>query len=90
MSAEDGFYQGCLKARSGGFRFVGLQANGNVVTYLFEGEGQLMRLEQEVEGGAVRSIATIFPLADFPERQLFRDSGVKVLGNSNLIPREDL
>lgn len=55
------------------------------VTYFFSGKGALASLEQVVDEGTVSSIARFFPLADFAERELYRDCGIKSLGNSNLI-----
>jgi len=74
--------------RNSGCVFLGLQTHRDVVHYLFQDNGEILRLEQPIEDGAVRSIAQIFPLADFAERQLYRDCRVKAIGNINLVPRE--
>ncbi len=81
------FLQQCADYRDAGFRFLGMQTNCARVSYLFEAHGEMVRLEQAVEDGTVSSIALLFPLADFPERQMYRDCKIKALGNSNLVPR---
>ncbi len=87
QSATD-FLQRCSDFRDAGFRFLGLQTNCFVVNYLFEGQGEVVCLEQSAEDGTVPSIAMLFPLADFAERQMYRDCKIKALGNINLVPRE--
>lgn len=82
------FMQQCSDYRDAGFRFLGMQTNCVSVSYLFESLGEVVCLEQAVEEGTVSSIALLFPLADFPERQMFRDCRIKALGNINLMPRE--
>lgn len=86
MAAD--FMQECSSYRDAGFRFLGLQTNCTVVSYLFEGQGAVVCLEQPVEDDTVCSIAMLFPLADFAERQMYRDCKIKALGNINLVPRE--
>lgn len=88
--SDQGFVEKCRGFRDSGFRFLGLQTNGNQVTYLFKGEGEVVQLEQPIEDGAVLSIAHLFPLADFPERQMYQDCRVKAIGNINLVARESL
>ena len=56
------------------------------MSYLFGESGEIITLDQAVEAKTIRSIAQIFSLADFAERQLYRDCGIKALGNINLIP----
>lgn len=85
----DDFLTRCANYRDAGYRFLGLQTNHNHVSYLFEGHGEVVTLSQEVEEGTVSSIALLFPLADFAERQLYRDRQIKALGNINLLPREE-
>jgi hypothetical protein len=80
--------QQCSDYRDGGFRFLGMQTNCTSVSYLFEGHGEVVCLEQMVDEGTVSSIALLFPLADFAERQMYRDCRIKALGNANLVPRE--
>lgn len=87
-SARPDFLQRCVECRDAGFRFLGLQTNGAAVSYLFEAHGEVVCLEQQVEDQMVNSIAMLFPLADFAERQMYRDCKIKALGNINLIPRE--
>ena len=82
------FLNKCSRFRESGYRFLGLQTNGNHVSYLFKGKGDVINVEQLIEDGGVLSIAQIFPLADFPERQMYRDCRVKAIGNINLVPRE--
>lgn len=82
------FLQRCSEYRDAGFRFLGLQTNCVRVSYLFEGQGQVVCLEQAVDDGTVSSIALLFPLADFAERQMYRDCQIKAVGNINLVPRE--
>lgn len=79
----------CAGFRDSGFLFLGLQTNCDRVSYLFEGGGQIVDLSQPIEEGTVRSIAQLFPLADFAERQMYRDCQIKALGNINLVPRDD-
>jgi hypothetical protein len=55
---------------------------------LFDDHGEVVCMEQPVEDGTVSSIALLFPLADFAERQMYRDCRIKALGNINLVPRE--
>ncbi len=88
MTDRKDFAQNCLDLRDRGYRFVGLQTNGGAVSYFFEQEGQIVHLEQQIEEGTVRSIVPLFALADFAERQLYRDMQIKALGNINLLPRE--
>lgn len=82
------FQQRCSDYRDQGFRFLGLQTDCAEVTYLFENQGEVICLEQPVDDLTVASIALLFPLADFPERQMYRDCKIKALGNINLVPRE--
>ncbi len=82
------FLQECASFRDGGYMFLGLQTNCESVSYLFEGGGQIVKVSQQVDEGTVRSIASLFPLADFAERQMYRDCKIKALGNINLVPRE--
>lgn len=82
------FLQQCSGYRDAGFRFLGLQTNCALVSYLFESQGEIVFLEQPVEDATVSSIAMLFPLADFAERQMYRDCKIKALGNINLVPRE--
>jgi hypothetical protein len=58
------------------------------VSYLFKDKSDVIKVEQSIEDGGVLSIAQVFPLADFPERQMYRDCRVKAIGNINLVPRE--
>jgi hypothetical protein len=81
------FLQRCADYRDAGFKFLGMQTNCARVSYLFEAHGEVVCLEQPVEEGAVSSIALLFPLADFAERQMYRDCKIKALGNINLVPR---
>lgn len=81
--------QSCRRFRDAGYVFLGLQRNEEQVCYLFAGEGEIIHAEQPIEDKGVRSIAQVFPLADFAERQLYRDCGVKAFGNINLVPREE-
>ena len=57
--------------------------------YHFLNQGEVVAVEQAIEQGGVVSIAQVFPLADFAERQMYRDCKVKAIGNINLVPRED-
>ena len=88
MSDPENFLDKCRRFRDSGFRFLGLQTNGNHVTYLFKGEGEGVNVQQPIEDGGGLSIAQVFPLADFPERQMYQDCRVKAIGNINLVPRE--
>jgi hypothetical protein len=87
-TAPPDFLQQCSDYRDAGYRFLGLQTNCARVSYLFEAHGEVVCLEQSVDDGMVSSIALFFPLADFAERQMYRDCQIKALGNINLIPRE--
>ncbi len=80
----------CASLRDAGYRFLGLQTHVAQVSYLFEGHGEVKTLRQELEDGTVSSVAMFFPLADFAEREMYRDRRIKALGNSNLMPREEL
>lgn len=82
------FLQRLGEMRDTGYRFLGMQTNCLAVSYLFEAHGEVVCLEQPVEDGTVHSIAMLYPLADFAERQMYRDCKIKALGNINLIPRE--
>lgn len=82
------FLARCAQYRDAGYRFLGMQTNCTAVSYLFEAHGDVICLEQPVEDGMVSSIALLFPLADFAERQMYRDCHIKALGNINLVPRE--
>lgn len=86
--SELSFLDQCRRFRDSGYRFLGLQTNGAHVSYLFKGEGEIVCLEQPIEDSGVLSIAQLFPLADFPERQMYQDCRVKAIGNINLVPRE--
>lgn len=86
--SEDRFLERCRRLRDSGHRFMGLQTNGDHVSYLFQGEGEVQILDQPVDDGAVLSVAQLFPLADFAERQMYRDCKIKAIGNINLVPRE--
>ncbi len=88
MPAE--FLKQCAQLRDTGYRFLGLQTQNGRVSYLFEGHGEVKSLDQVVEDGTVSSVAMLFPLADFAEREMYRDCRVKALGNINLMPREEL
>ena len=83
------FLAQCADYRDAGFRFLGMQTNCHQVSYLFEGQGEIVTLVRPVEDGAVPSIALLFPLADFAEREMYRDCRVKAMGNINLVPKED-
>lgn len=84
VSSQD-FSQRCWDLREEGFQFLAIQATEGVVTYLFTGHGRICSLQQTVESGAVVSITPYFPIADYAERQLYRDREIKALGNSNLV-----
>lgn len=83
------FLKQCLEYRDSGYIFLGMQTNCDHVSYLFERGTEIICLEQMVEDDTVSSIASFFPLADFAERQMYRDCKIKALGNINLIPREE-
>ena len=83
------FLEECRRYRDAGFQFLSLQANANQVSYLFQNGPEVLNLEQPIEEAGVRSLAQIFPLADFPERQMFRDCQIKAIGNINLVLVED-
>lgn len=85
--SEQNFLDQCRRFRDSGYRFLGLQTNGDHVRYLFKDEGEIVTAEQPIEDGGVLSIAQVFPLADFPERQMYQDCRVKAIGNINLVPR---
>ena len=87
MPKEELFLDQCRRFRDSGYRFLGLQTNGAQVSYLFKGDAEIVSLEQVIEDMGVLSIAQIFPLADFAERQMYRDCKVKAIGNINLVPR---
>lgn len=89
LLSEKKFLLSCSRFRDSGFVFIGLQCSTERVIYVFQGEGSIKKVEQLIEDDAVRSIAQLFPLADFPERQMYRDRGVKAIGNINLMPREE-
>lgn len=84
--SEESFLENCLHFRRLGYSFLGLHTRPGFVSYLFQGEGSITSLEQPIDGGAVISIAQVFPLADFAERQLYRDNRIKAIGNINLVP----
>lgn len=84
--SEENFLDRCLYYRRLGYSFLALNARPGYIGYLFMGEGGITTLEQPIDEGAVVSIAQIFPLADFAERQLYRDSRIKAIGNINLVP----
>ncbi len=86
----DDFLSRCSSYQEAGYRFLGLQTNSSHVSYFFEGHGEVVTLNQEVEENTVASLAFLFPLADFAERQLYRDRQIKALGNINLMPREEI
>jgi hypothetical protein len=88
VTCPEDFLDKCRSFRDSGYRFLGMQTNGNHVSYLFKHESDIINLEQPIEDGGVLSIAQVFPLADFPERQMYRDCRVKAIGNINLVPRE--
>ena len=68
---------------------MAMQLQKDSVSYTFMDETEVKILKQRVEDNAVRSIAHIFPLADFAERQMYRECGVKSIGNINLVaPKE--
>lgn len=79
----------CRQFRADGFAFLALQSQEDIVSYTFIGDGAIRVLEQTVDEKAVRSIAHIFPLADFAERQMYRDCGIKSIGNINLVPPKE-
>jgi hypothetical protein len=85
---KESFLDKCARFRTLGFSFLGLQTHNGHVSYLFQGNGEIVREEQKIEDNGVHSIAQIFPLADFAERQMYRDCRVKAIGNINLVPRE--
>lgn len=85
----DDFLKSCASYRDAGYRFLGLQTDRSVVSYLLAGHGEVVNLIQRVEDEMVSSVTLFFPLADFAERQLYRDHQIKALGNINLLPRED-
>lgn len=87
-SPKESFLGKCRRFRDSGYRFLGLQTNGDHVSYLFKDKGEVVKIEQPIEDGAVLSIAQVFPLADFPERHMYRDCRVKAIGNINLVPRK--
>lgn len=87
--SESDFIRECAGFRDSGYLFLGLQTNCDQVSYLFEGGGQIVSVSQTIEENTVKSIAQLFPLADFAERQMYRDCKIKALGNINLVPRED-
>lgn len=87
-SGSPDFLARCSDFRDAGYHFLGMQTNCTSVSYLFEGHNEMICLEQPVEDGMVSSIAMVFPLADFAERQMYRDCQIKALGNINLVPRE--
>lgn len=86
---DESFLDKCREYRDLGYQFLGLHTEGCLVRYLFCGEGGAVAVEQAIVDGGVHSIAYIFPLADFAERQMYRDCQVKAIGNINLVPRED-
>ena len=61
----DDFLSRCSSYQEAGYRFLGLQTNSSHVSYFFEGHGEVMTLNQEVEENTVASLAFLFPLADF-------------------------
>ena len=83
--SDQRFLQKCREFRTGGLSFLAMQFQKESVTYTFMGEAEVKVLEQRVEDSAVRSIAHIFPLADFAERQMYRECGIKSIGNINLV-----
>ncbi len=87
--SEPRFLQKCREFRTGGLSFLAMQYQKECVSYTFMDETEIKILEQRVEESAVRSIAHIFPLADFAERQMYRECGIKSIGNINLVdPKE--
>jgi hypothetical protein len=86
--SNEPFLRKCRKFKEAGYIFLGLQSNEDHVSYLFEGNGEVVNVEQKVVDNGVRSIAQVYPLADFAERQMFRDCGIKAFGNINLLPPE--
>ena len=88
--SETDFLENCHRYRKQGYTFLGLHSRPDLVVYLFQGDGQIFELEQPIEDGAVVSITQVFPLADFAERQMYRDSKIKAIGNINLVPRGNL
>lgn len=89
MSSEiNAFLLRCEESRDAGYRFLGMQTSPRSVAYVFELHGELLTLEQPIDEGTVHSIAQLFPLADFAERQMFRDRNIKAIGNANLLPRK--
>ena len=88
MSEGKPFLDTCRAFRKNGHTFLALQTQDDHVSYHFLNQGEVVVLEQPIEDGVVTSIAQIFPLADFAERQMYRDCKVKAIGNINLLPRE--
>lgn len=84
--SDASFLKRCRGFRDSGYNFLGLQSNCDHVTYLFEHDAEIVSVKQGVEDNGVPSIAQIFPLADFAERQMFRECGIKAFGNINLLP----
>lgn len=84
--SKSNFLKRCRHFRDSGYEFLGLQYAKNAVSYLFGESGEIITLDQDVDSDTIRSIAQIFSLADFAERQLYRDCGIKALGNINLLP----
>lgn len=85
--AKQKFLQECRHFRKAGYRFLGLRSEAEFVIYLFRYDQEIVSLEQKIEEQTVHSIAPIFPLADFPERQMYRDRRIKAIGNVNLVPK---
>lgn len=84
--SKEFFLEECRRYRDTGFSFLGMQKNEDTVSYLFQGDGEVKRLEQSIESGGISSIAQLYPLADFAERQMYRECEVKAIGNINLMP----
>lgn len=86
---ETSFLERCAELCDSGLSFIGLEKASDVVVYFFAQKGESLQLEQVIEEGTIHSISSLFPLADFPERQLYRDFGIKALGNTNLVLEEE-
>ena len=83
------FLDKCREFCDSGYHFVALQRWGDSVTYSFSKDGVILELTQSVDKGRLHSISSLFPLADFAERQLYRDFEIKAIGNMNLVPGEE-